>query len=99
EYARAKDDQFQGIYKVTQRYGLAENVAVQAYEVQQAAVAQAEKVRNDSSMSPDQREQALTTLQRNTEQNLSAALGEKVLSTYKEYNGGWFEKLSSPGND
>jgi hypothetical protein len=99
EYARASDDQFQGIYKVTERYGLAENVAVQAYEVQQAAAAQAGKIRNDASLAPDLRQRSLETLQRDTEQALAKALGEKVLSTYKEYGGDWIGKLGEAGGN
>jgi hypothetical protein len=99
EYARANDEQFQGIYKVTQRYGLAENVAVQAYDAQQSAAAQAEKIRNDASLSPEQRQQALIILQKNTQQTLSTTLGEKVFSTYNEYSGDWLDKLGRNGNE
>jgi hypothetical protein len=94
EYARAGDDQFQGIYKVTQRYGLAESVAVQAYELQQSAMAQADKVRNDPSLAADSRQKTLTALQQDTEQALAKTLGPTVLSTLKEYGGDWLEKLS-----
>jgi hypothetical protein len=94
EYARAGDDQFQGIYKVTQRYGLAESVAVQAYELQQSAMAQADKVRNDPGLAADARQKTLSALQQDTEQELVKTLGPTVLSTFKEYGGDWLDKLS-----
>jgi hypothetical protein len=94
EYARAGDDRFQGIYKVTQRYGLAESVAIQAYELQQSAMAQADKVRNDPGLAADARQKTLSALQQDTEQELAKTLGPTVLSTFKEYGGDWLDKLS-----
>ncbi len=94
QYELAGDGQFQEVYNVTQRYGLPEKTAVRAYEVQQAALAEAEKVRADPNLSPESRQAALTTLRRETESALARTLGEQTLATYREYSGTWLDELN-----
>jgi hypothetical protein len=99
QYEVANNEQFQEVYKVTQRYGLPENVAVQAYEVQQTAMTQAEEVRGDPNLSPEARQAALTAIQQETGQTMANTLGEKVFSTYQEYGGAWLNELNQGGNE
>lgn len=98
EYARANDEQFGTIFSVTQRYGLAKSVAVEAYDLRQSALSQAEQIRNNPDLGPDVRQKALTLLQRDTEQVLAKTLGETALLTYKEYGGEWLADLGRTGN-
>ena len=99
QYEVANNEQFQEVYKVTQRYGLPENVAVQAYEVQQTAMTQAEEVRGNPNLSPEARHAALTAIQQETGQTMANTLGEKVFSTYQEYGGAWLNELNQGGNE
>jgi hypothetical protein len=94
QYTLANNAQFQEVYNVTQRYGLTDDVAKQAYEVQQAAIAQAENVRLDPNLSQATRQAMLSAIQQETENTLSQTLGEKALSTYKEYSGRWLQELN-----
>jgi hypothetical protein len=94
QYEAANDAQFQDVVKVTQRYGLSNEVAYQAYDLQQAVLKQANEIRGDSTVSDDARQAALAELQQETERALSTTLGDKVLSTYKQYGGTWIKDLS-----
>src|SRR5262249_15525966 len=71
DYARANDAQFLSLYNVIQRYGLDKSVATEAYDLQQSAVTQADKLRNDTSLDPDVRQKALNLLQSDTEKALA----------------------------
>jgi hypothetical protein len=94
QYELANNEQFQAVQRITQRYGLSNSVAAQAYEVQQAAMAEAERLRADPDLSARERQGLLTGLQQETERALARTLGEQVLVTYKEYGGDWLRELN-----
>ncbi len=94
QYQLANNAEFQAVRDVTQRYGLPDDIAAQAYQVQKDAVVAAEQVRNNPDISPDARQAALTAIQQETERNLAQILGPDVLPTYKEYRGDWITGLS-----
>jgi hypothetical protein len=94
QYQLANNDQYQALHNVTQRYGLPDSVAAQGLNVQQTAQAEADQVRANSNLSPEDQQAALNVIQQETEQALSQILGVKVLSTYKEYGGDWITGLS-----
>ena len=91
EYQRASNDQFQEWYNVTERYGLPESLAMQAYGIQQAALAAANQVQANPNLSADERQSAWDAIRRETERTLSGTLGATAFSTYQQYNGTWFE--------
>src|SRR5262245_13106836 len=80
-YALASDGNYQQALRVTERYGLPSTLAEQAYQVRKTALANADAVRSDASLSDDERQAKLTALQQKTERDLSTALGDKVFST------------------
>jgi hypothetical protein len=101
-YARfelAANGEFQDVCRVTQRYGLADTIAVQAYEVQQAAAAEASRLRENGELSAPTRLAALTGLRQEAERTLAKTLGEKVFATYREYSGSWLEDLDRSDRD
>jgi hypothetical protein len=94
QYQLANNAEFQAVRDVTQRYGLPDDIAAQAYQAQKDAMAAAEQVRNSQDLSPDARQAALTAIQQETERNLAQILGPDVMPTYKEYRGDWITGLS-----
>jgi hypothetical protein len=96
QYELASDGQFQQVRDVTQRYGLSDQVAEQAYQIEQSALAQAKQVREDPNLSPDARQTALAGIQQETERTLNGTLGAKVFSTYKDSAGDWIKSLGQP---
>jgi hypothetical protein len=69
-------------------------VAAQGLNVQQTAQAAADQVRANSNLSPQEQQDALNAIQKETEKNMGQILGAGVLSTYKEYGGDWITGLS-----
>jgi hypothetical protein len=94
QYQLANNDQYQALHNVTQRYGLSDSVAAQGLNVQQTAQAAADQVRANSNLSPQEQQDALNAIQKETEKNMGQILGAGVLSTYKEYGGDWITGLS-----
>jgi hypothetical protein len=93
EYERAGEHEFQQVYNITERYGLPQTMALRAYEIQQAALVKAQQIRDMADISTEQRENTLKEIRRETERTLGSALGQRVFSTYKEYNGDWLGNL------
>ncbi len=99
EYEMATDESYQDVQKVTRRHGLSDSVASQAYQLRQNAQSRAQQLRDDSTLSAETRQAALTALQLETERALTTALGGKVFSTYKRYAGGWLGELNPAGSE
>jgi hypothetical protein len=93
QYQRAGNEQFQDLYNVAERYGLPEDVAVQAFQIQQTALAQAKQVSEDPNLSPEARQSALTAIEQETERTLSGTLGANAFSTYKQLGGSWLQAM------
>jgi hypothetical protein len=99
QYELASDGAYQGIHNITERYGLSNEVALEALEAQRAAENQAAQVRNNPDFSNDQRQAGLAAISRETERTLLQTLGPQVFSTYKEYNGDWLTHLATTGEN
>lgn len=93
EYQLAKNQDLQQTRRITDRFGLPEAVAQQAYEVQRAAAAGADQVRKNAGLSAEARVAQLAAIRQETERTLTETLGGKVFSTYQEYHGGWLRQL------
>jgi hypothetical protein len=94
QYQLANNDQYQALRAVTQRYGLPDSVVEQGLSIQQTALASAEQVRANSTLSPADQQAALTAIQQETQQTLGQILGANVFSTYQEYGGDWLTGLA-----
>ncbi|MGB7748022.1 MAG: hypothetical protein WBN75_12115 [Verrucomicrobiia bacterium] len=96
QYQRASNEQFQDLYNVAERYGLPDDVAVQAFQIQQTALAQAKQVSEDPNLSPEARQSALTAIEQETERTLSGTLGANAFSTYKQLGSSWLQAMVPP---
>jgi hypothetical protein len=96
EYKRAEDDSYKQARRVTQRLGLSDATAAQAWEVQRAAQAAAEQLRANASLDEAARQTALQEVQAEALRSLRGTLGERGLEPYQEYAGDWLKALA-PG--
>lgn len=93
EYRLAQDHDLQQTRRITQRYGLAEDVARQTHQMQRTAMAEADQIRKNTSLSAEARRAQLAAIRQETERALAEALGSRVFSTYQEYHGDWLPQL------
>jgi hypothetical protein len=76
EYRRSQDYNFRNLARVAQQNGLSKELAVQAYELQKQARLQVAQVRANRALSWQQQQEALRSIQAETEKALVQALGE-----------------------
>jgi hypothetical protein len=96
QYQLASDSDYSQTRRVTQRYGLADSVAAQARQVQRDAQAAADRLRQDTTLAPTARQDALTAIREAAQQSLGTLLGETVFHTYEVHSGSWLNQLNGP---
>ena len=94
EYTRAKDYQYQELYRLAQRSGLPKETAGKVYDMKEAIEKQATQVRNDQNLTSEQRQQALTEMRTLAEKTLQETLGEKGFKSYQSRGGYWMRNLA-----
>ena len=93
QYQLANNSEYQSLHAVAQRYGLGDDLVNQGLDIQQTARTMADQVRTSPSLSPEDQQATLSTIQRETGQTLSQILSPSVFATYQEYGGDWFAGL------
>jgi hypothetical protein len=96
DYERSEDYAYQGIYRVADRAGLGKEAAVQVYDMKKAAEDQAMKIRNDASLSNEQRTQTLTTIRAETERSIRGVFGDAGWQSYQKQPTAYWIKAISP---
>jgi len=96
DYERAQDYAYQGIYRVADRNGLGKEAANQVYDMKKAAEEQATKLRGDTTLSPEQRTEALKGIRTETENSIRTVFGDKGWQSYQSQPGAYWLKNISP---
>ena len=96
DYERAQDYAYQGIYRVADRNGLGKETANKVYDMKKAAEEQANKLRVDNTLSPDQRAEALKGIRAETENSIHSVFGDKAWQSYQSQPGAYWLRTISP---
>jgi hypothetical protein len=96
EYERVQDMAYQSIAKAAEREGLPTDAAVKVYDMKKAAEEFAGKLRNDPSLSFEQRQSALQGIRAETEKAIVQTLGQKGFERLQSQPMGssWLRNLS-----
>jgi hypothetical protein len=92
-YQRAADQDFRQTRDVTQRLGLADDVAIQAWEIQRSARVAADELRAGVGLDDARRHAALEQIHAEAQRALQVALGERGYGTYMNHAGAWLGQL------
>jgi hypothetical protein len=87
DYQRAHDLQYQALARIGQQAGLSPQVTVQAYQAQQAALAQMQQLRTDPSLDPAQRRQALRAVRDQLNKTMLQLLGQPGFQAWQQAGG------------
>jgi len=79
--------------KVTERFNLSQETAVQVYAMQSEAAARAMEIRDDTSRTLEEREALMRAIKAEAERSMSAALGAKAFKAYQGNAGEWFPTI------
>ncbi len=93
-YQRAEDNDYRQTLRITERFDLPRETALQIYQMQKEAQAQAKKIRDDKSRTDEERQAILRAMQAEAEKSIAASLGPTEFKAYKKYNGTWLERLA-----
>ena len=80
--------------RVTDRFKLPEEAAVQIYQMQRDALALAKNIRNDNSRTDAERQSLLQAIQAETERSIGGVLGPTASAVYRENAGNWIEQIA-----
>lgn len=97
-FQRATDPGFAAIYRVTQRLELPDTRAAEAYDIRNEALAAAQSVKANNTLSAEERQVMLQAIGAETKQSLSAALGPKGFTAYEKLDGGWMQRFTARPN-
>jgi hypothetical protein len=95
EYQLAQDPRYRDIYDFAQNNNLAADTARKIYEVRMAAEAERQRIQNDNSIPPDQRQAQLALIANQAKQALGTLLGPDTLNAYVQSDGRWLTRLES----
>ncbi len=95
EYMLAQDPRYRDIYDFAQNNNLPADTARKIYEVRLAAETERQRLQNDPSLPPDQRQAALASLASQTKQALGTLLGPDALNAYVQSEGRWLNRLET----
>jgi hypothetical protein len=82
EYQRGSDESFHTLSAVTSRFNLPKGTAAQVYEMKHGLQAVSDQVRNDSTITDEQKAKALQAIQSETEKQVKNLMGEKAYNYY-----------------
>ncbi len=93
ELDRAQDYQYQQLRSLAKRNDLPADTAPKIYDFKQAAEKAVEALKANQDLTTEARQAALTQIRVETEQSVSAALGDKIFKRYQNNGGWWINQL------
>jgi hypothetical protein len=96
-YTRGQDWNYQQLDRLAGRAGLPEDSAKKVFDIKDVAEEQAQKIRQDSSLSQDDRRAALQTVRDESQKAVSTLLGDKTFKSYQSQGGWWLQNIGGGG--
>jgi hypothetical protein len=96
DYKRAQDYSFQAMYNIADRENLGKDAAIKVYGMKKIAEDQARKVRQDQSLTKEQRTAALQGIRTETENSVRAVFGDKGYQSYQKQPAAYWLNSISP---
>jgi len=93
DYQLATDPKYQQINRLVARLELPASTSVDVVNVQETIQKQATALRQDRTLSPDQRNAQLAALAQQAQTQLTTTLGTQGYEAYKNYGGYWLQNL------
>lgn len=94
EYQRSQDYSYQQLVQLASRSDLPVSTAGKVYDYKEAAEQTAKQLKEDKTLSPEQRQAALLQVRAETEKTVKEALGEKNYKRYLQQGGWWLNNIA-----
>jgi hypothetical protein len=96
DYERAQDYQYQQLHRIVQRAGLTTATANEVHDMRKIAENQANQVRGNQNLTPEQRNTALRAIRQETERTIQQTLGNDAWEQYNRPNNTWWLRNLAP---
>ena len=96
DYERAQDYQYQQLHRIVQRAGLTTATANEVHDMRKIAENQANQVRVQQDLTPEQRNAALRAIRQETERTIQQTLGNDAWDQYNRPNNTWWLRNLAP---
>jgi hypothetical protein len=93
QYMREQNWSTSSLRDVARQYGVQKEIAVQVFDLKQPAQEEATRIRQDAGLGTEQRQQALRTVQEETERAMAQILGAEAARAYVR-EGSWVKSLA-----
>ena len=94
EYKRSQDYSYKELARLSDRLELPKGTAVAVFDMKKVAEDEVRKVREDKTLTNEQRTQALQAIRMETEKAITESLGESGLKKYRSRGGYWISNLA-----
>ncbi len=94
EYKRSQDYNYKELARLSERLELPKGTAVAVYDMKKVAEDEVKKVREDKTLTSEQRAQALQAIRTETEKAVTEAMGADGWKRYRSRGGYWISNLA-----
>ncbi len=95
EYQRASNSEFQQLNRLTQRYDVASDATVQAFNLRDRVSAESTRIVDDTALSAEQKRSALQVLAQNTRSQYVSLLGNDAGAAYGRLADRWLKPVEN----
>src|SRR5262249_2920222 len=95
EFERSQDYSYQQLVRLAKRNDLPSDTANTIYDLKQNAEQSIKVMRDDATMTSDQRQQAAQQIRAQTEESVKSRLGDALYQKYLNNDGWWIRNLGS----
>lgn len=96
QFLRAHDKEFEQLCQLTEQNGLRSQIAMGVYEIQQVALLESSRIREDRSLRRKEQRLELESFEQSTRDAVQQLLGEKASANYATNGGNWLKELKKP---
>ena len=92
---RARDEEFTSLFDISRDHHLPRVAAEKAFELRQLVTQEAARIRQNTNLADEERQQQLLQMQTQAQEGILKALGASASAQYLNHGGGWLTNVNS----
>src|SRR5690606_31866800 len=96
DYQRSLDPDYQTLFSLALDHEMPASVANEVWDMRQTVAVQAERIRENPVLTPEQKQLALAAIRDETQAAIVDVLGQPLLEAYRRQGGAWITELTEP---
>jgi hypothetical protein len=95
EYVRSQDGDYRSLQNLGSRFNLPNETIANIYNMRQQAEQQKQQLEANGNLTPEQRQNALAAIARETQNSVAQMMGDKAFKAYQRGTGQWMNSLGT----